>query len=153
MRITEILDTIFPILRKSTSLIDTNYVIMHHILLPNCLWCMVKFVPGGHATFFCLCNSLVQVFLHVVHLLSSLKMKFHQPIKKYFIHISIVSRFSFLPFSKPMFPLFLKLSESKALDENGPYINTRQTKIRNVCLSFTKLPRNVCLINMHILMY
>ena len=92
VRMTEILDTVFPILRKSTSLINTNYVIMHHTLLPPCLWYMVKYVPGGHATFFCFSNSFVHIFVHVVHLLSSLKMKFHQPIKKYFIHISIVSR-------------------------------------------------------------
>ena len=38
-------------------------------------------------------------------------------------------------YSNPMFPLFLKLSEKRVLDPNGPCINTLQTILRNVCLS------------------
>ena len=35
----------------------------------------------------------------------------------------------------PMFPLFLRLPGKMVLDPNGSYINTFNTKIRNVCLS------------------
>ena len=37
--------------------------------------------------------------------------------------------------SNHMSPLFLRLSETKILDPNGPYISTLQTNLRNLCLS------------------
>ena len=33
-----------------------------------------------------------------------------------------------------MFPIFLPLSENKVLEQNGPYISTNQTILRNVCV-------------------
>ena len=40
-----------------------------------------------------------------------------------------------LLFSKTMFLLFLRITERKAFELNGPYISMSQTKIRNVSLS------------------
>ena len=42
---------------------------------------------------------------------------------------------AYLLFSKPMFPLFLQLTERKSLDPNGSYVSTSQTKIRQICLT------------------
>ena len=53
--------------------------------------------------------------------------------KNYIKILSILSYFDLL-FDKHRFPLILWLSEMRVLDSNGPYISTRQTKPRNVCL-------------------
>ncbi|CRL01336.1 CLUMA_CG014283, isoform A, partial [Clunio marinus] len=57
-KFTDFLETLILVCGKRYELI-TKYHVIHHFLLPNMIWGAVKFVPGGHATFFAFINTFV----------------------------------------------------------------------------------------------
>ncbi|RWS29409.1 Elongation of very long chain fatty acids protein-like protein [Leptotrombidium deliense] len=62
----EFFDTIFFVLRKKFSHVSTLHVI-HHGIMPFSVWWGLKFVPGGHATFFGFINSFVHVIMYTYY--------------------------------------------------------------------------------------
>jgi len=67
----EFTDTFFFVLRKKTNQI-TNLHVIHHSLLPFSVWWGMKFVPGGHATFFGYINSFIHVIMYTYYGLSAI---------------------------------------------------------------------------------
>ena len=65
------MDTIFFVIRKKNSQISTLHVI-HHGIMPFSVWWGVKFVPGGHATFFGFLNSIVHMVMYTYYGLAAL---------------------------------------------------------------------------------
>lgn len=67
----EFMDTIFFVIRKKNSQISTLHVI-HHGIMPFSVWWGVKFVPGGHATFFGFLNSIVHMVMYTYYGLAAI---------------------------------------------------------------------------------
>ncbi|XP_031826836.1 very long chain fatty acid elongase AAEL008004 [Nomia melanderi] len=70
-KFTELLDTIFFVLRKKNNQISTLHVI-HHGCMPMSVWFGVKFTPGGHSTFFGMLNTFVHIVMYTYYLLAAL---------------------------------------------------------------------------------
>jgi len=67
----ELVDTMLFVLRKKQNCLTLAHV-SHHGVMPLSAWFLVKFIPGGHASFFCFINSLAHVGLYVYYLATAL---------------------------------------------------------------------------------
>lgn len=74
-KFTEFIDTFAFVARKKFSHISTLHVI-HHGIMPLSVWPGLRFVPGGHATFFGLLNSFVHVFMYLYYMFAALGPKY-----------------------------------------------------------------------------
>jgi len=70
-KFTEFIDTFAFVARKKFNHISTLHVI-HHGIMPLSVWPGLRWVPGGHATFFGLLNSFVHVFMYLYYLMAAL---------------------------------------------------------------------------------
>ncbi|XP_055321858.1 elongation of very long chain fatty acids protein 7-like [Sitodiplosis mosellana] len=70
-KITELLDTVFFVLRKKQSQI-TGLHMYHHTLMPVCGFIGIKYFAGGHGTLLGLINSFIHVIMYTYYLLSAL---------------------------------------------------------------------------------
>lgn len=68
---TELLDTIFFILRKRFDLVSGLHVI-HHCIMPLTIWCGIKFLPTGHGTFPIFLNSGVHIVMYMYYMLAAM---------------------------------------------------------------------------------
>ncbi|XP_065172157.1 very long chain fatty acid elongase AAEL008004-like [Atheta coriaria] len=63
--------TIFFVLRKNYHQVSALHVI-HHMTVPMSVWLGVKFVAGGHATFYSLLNTFVHIIMYTYYMLAAL---------------------------------------------------------------------------------
>ncbi|KAG5867431.1 hypothetical protein JTB14_010007 [Gonioctena quinquepunctata] len=70
-KLTELLDTVFFVLRKKYNQVTYLHV-YHHTLMPICAWIGLTFLPGGHATMLGWINSFIHVIMYTYYFLSSL---------------------------------------------------------------------------------
>ena len=62
-KFTDFFETIIFVLGKRFDMINT-YHVAHHSIMPVSVWWGVKFLPGGHATFFGFLNAFVHVVIY-----------------------------------------------------------------------------------------
>ncbi|XP_070506900.1 very long chain fatty acid elongase 7-like [Chironomus tepperi] len=67
----EFFDTFFFILRKRFDQVSTLHVI-HHGIMPFSVWWGVKFMPGGHSTFFAFLNTFVHVVMYTYYMIAAI---------------------------------------------------------------------------------
>ena len=67
----DLLDTVFFVLRKKNNQITLLHVI-HHGWIPTTLWPGIRFVCGGHGSFFAFLNSFVHVVMYIYYFLSAM---------------------------------------------------------------------------------
>ncbi|XP_021181934.2 very long chain fatty acid elongase AAEL008004 [Helicoverpa armigera] len=70
-KITELMDTIFFVLRKKYNQVTFLHV-YHHTIMSLVVWMGVKYFPGGHTTMMGYLNSIVHVIMYSYYLISSL---------------------------------------------------------------------------------
>ncbi|KPI98128.1 Elongation of very long chain fatty acids protein AAEL008004 [Papilio xuthus] len=70
-KLTELLDTIFFVLRKKDNQISTLHI-YHHTIMPIITWIGVKYIPGGQATLTAILNSFVHIIMYGYYLVSGL---------------------------------------------------------------------------------
>ncbi|CAG9802296.1 unnamed protein product [Chironomus riparius] len=70
-KFTEFFDTFFFVLRKRYDQVSTLHVI-HHGIMPFSVWWGVKFMPGGHSTFFGLLNTFVHIIMYTYYMLAAM---------------------------------------------------------------------------------
>ncbi|KAK9731320.1 GNS1/SUR4 family [Popillia japonica] len=70
-KLTELLDTVFFVLRKKNNQISFLHM-YHHFMMPICAWIGVKFLPGGHGTLLGVINAFVHIWMYTYYLISSL---------------------------------------------------------------------------------
>lgn len=70
-KITELLDTVFFVLRKKDRQI-TFLHLYHHTVMPMISWGTTKYYPGGHGTLIGLINSFVHIVMYSYYLLSAM---------------------------------------------------------------------------------
>ncbi|KAG7199829.1 hypothetical protein KM043_017661 [Ampulex compressa] len=73
VKLLDLMDTIFFVLRKKHNQISFLHV-YHHVGMVIGSWCAVKYLPGGHVTFLGLINCFVHVVMYTHYLLTSLKL-------------------------------------------------------------------------------
>ncbi|XP_043267026.1 elongation of very long chain fatty acids protein AAEL008004-like [Venturia canescens] len=72
VKIIDLLDTVFFVLRKKQNQVSFLHV-YHHAGMVFGGWAAVKYLPGGHVTFLGLINSFVHVVMYTHYLVTSLK--------------------------------------------------------------------------------
>ncbi|KAG7199833.1 hypothetical protein KM043_017665 [Ampulex compressa] len=70
-KMSELLDTIFFVLRKKQKQI-TFLHLYHHTGMPIMTWCATKYFPGGHGTFLGFVNCFVHIIMYTYYLLAAL---------------------------------------------------------------------------------
>nr|ACO14746.1 Elongation of very long chain fatty acids protein AAEL008004 [Caligus clemensi] len=70
-KFTEFFDTFCFVLRKKFTHISLLHVV-HHGIMPMSVWPGARFVPGGHATFFGLCNSFIHIFMYLYYFFTAM---------------------------------------------------------------------------------
>ncbi|KAK4019675.1 Elongation of very long chain fatty acids protein 1 [Daphnia magna] len=67
----DLLDTLFFVLRKKNHQITMLHVI-HHGILPMTLWPGIRYVCGGHASFFAFLNTFVHVVMYFYYFMAAM---------------------------------------------------------------------------------
>lgn len=94
VKIIDLLDTVFFVLRKKYNQISFLHV-YHHAGMVMGSWGAVKYLPGGHVTFLGLINSFVHIVMYSHYLATSLKLG--KPWwKKYITQLQLVQFFLIL---------------------------------------------------------
>ncbi|KAG5673959.1 hypothetical protein PVAND_003955 [Polypedilum vanderplanki] len=70
-KFSEFLDTFFFIMRKRYDQVSTLHVI-HHGIMPFSVWWGVKFMPGGHSSFFGFINTFVHIIMYFYYMLAAM---------------------------------------------------------------------------------
>ncbi|CAG5102344.1 Similar to ELOVL: Elongation of very long chain fatty acids protein (Drosophila melanogaster) [Cotesia congregata] len=83
-KISELLDTVFFVLRKKERQITFLHM-YHHTVMPLISWGATKYYPGGHGTFIGVINSFVHIIMYTYYLLAALLPQYQQYLwwKKY----------------------------------------------------------------------
>lgn len=83
-KLTELLDTVFFVLRKKDNQITFLHM-YHHTVMPLISWGCTKYYPGGHGTFIGFINSFVHIIMYSYYLLAALGPEFQKYLwwKKY----------------------------------------------------------------------
>ena len=61
--------------RKKFNHISTLHVV-HHGIMPLSVWPGLRFMPGGHSSFFCFLNTFVHIFMYLYYFLAALGPKY-----------------------------------------------------------------------------
>jgi elongation of very long chain fatty acids protein 7 len=90
-KFTEFFDTFFFVLRKRNDQVSTLHVI-HHGIMPFSVWWGVKFMPGGHSTFFAFLNTFVHIVMYTYYMIAAIgpEMKRYLWWKKYLTILQMV---------------------------------------------------------------
>ena len=70
-KFTDFMDSFFMVLKKKNNQLTSLHVI-HHMIMPVCSWVFLKWVGGGHSTFFMFLNMGVHVVMYFYYLMSGL---------------------------------------------------------------------------------
>lgn len=70
-KLTELLDTVFFVLRKKSNQVSYLHL-YHHSLMPVCAWIGAKFLPGGHGTLMGVINAFIHIIMYSYYLLASM---------------------------------------------------------------------------------
>ncbi|XP_032672912.1 elongation of very long chain fatty acids protein AAEL008004 [Odontomachus brunneus] len=83
-KLTELLDTVFFVLRKKERQITFLHM-YHHTVMPMASWGATKYYPGGHGIFIGIINSFVHIIMYSYYLLAALLPQYQQYLwwKKY----------------------------------------------------------------------
>lgn len=103
----------FFVLRKKNKQISVLHVV-HHGVVPFSVWFGVRFVPGGHATFFGMLNSFVHIWMYLYYGLAAMGPHIQKYLwwKKYLTKLQMVQ---FVAFSCHTFQLlFIECNFPKA---------------------------------------
>ncbi|VVC92323.1 unnamed protein product [Leptidea sinapis] len=76
-KMTELLDTIFFVVRKKDRQI-TFLHLYHHTVMPMISWGVTKYYPGGHGTLIGVINSFVHIIMYTYYMLAALGPKYQR---------------------------------------------------------------------------
>ncbi|XP_028026396.1 elongation of very long chain fatty acids protein 7-like isoform X2 [Bombyx mandarina] len=90
-KFTELLDTVFFVLRKKNKQITFLHV-YHHVIMALYSWSYLKFAAGGEGAVLALLNSVVHVIMYTYYLLSGLGPRFQKYLwwKKYVTKMQLI---------------------------------------------------------------
>ncbi|XP_033609633.1 elongation of very long chain fatty acids protein 7-like [Cryptotermes secundus] len=71
LKVVDLLDTVFFVLRKKNNQISFLHV-YHHGMMVILTWATTKFLPGGHGTFLGYTNSIVHAVMYAYYFITSM---------------------------------------------------------------------------------
>lgn len=91
-KISELLDTVFFVLRKKDNQI-TFLHLYHHTVMPMISWGATKYYPGGHGTFIGFINSFVHIIMYTYYMMAAMGPQYQKYLwwKKYITTMQMVS--------------------------------------------------------------
>ncbi|XP_046679322.1 elongation of very long chain fatty acids protein AAEL008004-like [Homalodisca vitripennis] len=97
LKITDLLDTIFFVIRKKFSQVSFLHI-YHHTMMVVLGWSGVKWLPGGHDTFIGWVNSLVHMVMYSYYLVTTLRPEYKGNLwwKKYITQLQMVQFLVFI---------------------------------------------------------
>lgn len=97
LKVADLLDTIFMVMRKKQNQVSFLHV-YHHTGMTVLVWVAVKFLAGGNGVFMGVVNTFVHVVMYFYYFLTCISPEYKKNIwwKKYITQLQIVSR-SFIP--------------------------------------------------------
>lgn len=106
LKIVDLLDTVFFVLRKKNNQITFLHV-YHHTGMVVLTWNATKFLAGGHSVFTGFINSIIHIVMYCYYLVTAFSVKHKNNVwwKKYITQMQIVSIFIFI--SKEVIPYML----------------------------------------------
>ena len=92
-KLTELLDTIFFVLRKKDNQVSFLHL-YHHTVMPMISWGCTKYFPGGHGTFIGVINSFVHIVMYFYYMLAAMGPEFQRYLwwKHWITNLQMVSR-------------------------------------------------------------
>merc|ERR550517_7426 len=108
-KFTDFMDSFFMVLKKKNNQLTSLHVI-HHMIMPMCSWIFLKWVGGGHSTFFMFLNMGVHVVMYFYYLMSGLGPQVQKYLwwKRYITEMQLLQ---FVSFSlHALIPLFASCS-------------------------------------------
>jgi elongation of very long chain fatty acids protein 7 len=92
-KISELLDTVFFILRKKYNQV-TFLHLYHHTVMPLIGWGVTKYFPGGHGIFVGFINSFVHIIMYTYYMLAAIGPQLQKYLwwKKYITNLQMVIR-------------------------------------------------------------
>lgn len=92
LKVADLLDTVFFVLRKKSNQISFLHL-YHHTGMVLLTWNATKFMPGGHAVFTGFINSIIHVVMYAYYLVSAFNPEYKNNLwwKKYITQMQIVS--------------------------------------------------------------
>ncbi|KRT79815.1 hypothetical protein AMK59_8257, partial [Oryctes borbonicus] len=90
-KISELLDTVFFILRKKNNQVTLLHV-YHHSIMPLISWGATKYYPGGHGTFIGFINSFTHIIMYFYYMLAAMGPEYQKYLwwKKYITTMQLV---------------------------------------------------------------
>ncbi|GAB0088752.1 Elongation of very long chain fatty acids protein [Sergentomyia squamirostris] len=90
-KITELMDTVFFVLRKKERQISFLHM-YHHTVMPMISWGVTKYYPGGHGTFIGVINSFVHIVMYSYYLFAAMGPQFQKYLwwKKYITNLQMI---------------------------------------------------------------
>jgi elongation of very long chain fatty acids protein 7 len=76
-KLTELLDTVFFVLRKKDNQVSFLHL-YHHTVMPMISWGCTKYFPGGHGTFIGVINSFVHIVMYFYYMLAAMGPEFQK---------------------------------------------------------------------------
>lgn len=91
-KLTELLDTVFFVLRKKDNQVSFLHL-YHHTFMAFNTWIVVKYIAGGQGSFTAGLNSFVHIIMYSYYLLSGFGTRFQKYLwwKKYITKLQLVS--------------------------------------------------------------
>lgn len=95
-KMTELLDTVFFVLRKKNNQV-TFLHIYHHTAMPMISWGCTKYFPGGHGIFIGTINSFVHIIMYTYYMLAAMGPQYQKYLwwKKYITTLQMVMGLSY----------------------------------------------------------
>ncbi|XP_049866229.1 elongation of very long chain fatty acids protein AAEL008004-like [Pectinophora gossypiella] len=90
-KLTELLDTVFFVLRKKDNQVTTLHL-YHHTIMPIFSWIGLRLAPGGHSTLLGWINSFVHIIMYTYYLVAGLGPQYQKYLwwKKYLTSIQLI---------------------------------------------------------------
>lgn len=103
-KFTDLLDTVFFILRKKNNQLTFLHV-FHHAVMPVSSWFALKFIAGGLGTFGCLLNSFIHFLMYFYYFLSAFGDRFKKFLfwKKYLTSLQMLQFIAIIIHSSQLF--------------------------------------------------
>ncbi|XP_037937007.1 elongation of very long chain fatty acids protein AAEL008004-like [Teleopsis dalmanni] len=91
LKMLDLMDTVFFVLRKSTKQITFLHV-YHHIMVALGSFLYARYSPGGHVLMISILNSIVHVVMYFYYLMSALRLKYFNVagLKKYITQLQLL---------------------------------------------------------------
>ncbi|KAI4460642.1 fatty acid acyl transferase-related [Holotrichia oblita] len=90
-KLSELLDTVFFVMRKKNSQISFLHL-YHHSVMPMISWGATKYYPGGHGTFIGMINSFVHIIMYFYYMMSAMGPQYQKYLwwKKYITTLQLL---------------------------------------------------------------